>query len=67
MSLNVRKFSDSARYGSSNTMDCTPPFRIGTLFAKSIQNNIQFRHGKIAEEWSVFDQYTMLRQLELLK
>jgi steroid delta-isomerase-like uncharacterized protein len=27
----------------------------------------QFRHGKIAEEWSVFDQYTMLRQLDLLK
>jgi steroid delta-isomerase-like uncharacterized protein len=27
----------------------------------------QFRDGKIAEEWSVFDQYTMLRQLDLLK
>ena len=27
----------------------------------------QFRHGKIAKEWSVFDQYTMLRQLDLLK
>ena len=27
----------------------------------------QFRYGKIAEEWTVFDQYTMLRQLDLLK
>jgi steroid delta-isomerase-like uncharacterized protein len=27
----------------------------------------KFRNGKIAEEWSVFDQYTMLRQLDLLK
>jgi steroid delta-isomerase-like uncharacterized protein len=27
----------------------------------------KFREGKIAEEWSVFDQYTMLRQLDLLK
>lgn len=27
----------------------------------------KFHDGKISEEWSVFDQYTMLRQLDLLK